>query len=298
MSGVGSGDVGDSSGGDVGDSSGGDVGGRGVRTGFVTQTHTGEVTWQKAIEEGANLGFDFAELYLDGATERTKLDPAAVRSLADEQGIDLLVHLPFVDVEIGSPREGIREASREEQKACVETAEAMGAEKAVLHASSHATPPEWTREDVEPYLLSAIRELDTFGEEHGVEICVENLPGILFTVHDFDRIFAETDAAMTFDTGHARVDGMDAEDMESFLTAHGDRISHIHVNDARGPADEHVPTGSGTLDLATALAPVRDGWSGTVSVEVYSFDFDYLELSKRKLDEAIRENGSESNQSS
>ncbi|SIR15446.1 Sugar phosphate isomerase/epimerase [Haladaptatus litoreus] len=276
MSGVGSGDVGDSSG-----------GGHGVRTGFVTQTHTGDVSWREAIEEGANLNFDFAELYMDGATERTKLDPEAVRSVADGEDIDLLVHLPFVDVEIGSPREGIREASREEQKACIETAAAMGAEKAVLHASSHATPPEWTREDVEPHLLAAIRELDAFGEEHGVKVCVENLPGILFTVHDFDRIFAETNAAMTFDTGHARVDGMDAEDMESFLTEHGDRISHIHVNDARGPSDEHVPTGSGTLDLETALAPVRDGWSGTVSVEVYSFDFDYLELSKRKLDEAL-----------
>ncbi|GAA0230750.1 sugar phosphate isomerase/epimerase family protein [Haladaptatus pallidirubidus] len=259
----------------------------GVRTGFVTQTHTGDVSWQEAMEEGSNLGFDFVELYMDGATERTKLDPEAVRSLAGTEGLDLLVHLPFVDVEIGSPRERIREASREEQKACIETAGEMAAEKAVLHASTHATPPEWTREDVEPHLLSAIRELDSFGEESGVEICVENLPGILFTVHDFDRIFAKTDAAMTFDTGHARVDGMNAEDMKSFLTDHGDRISHIHVNDARGPADEHVPTGSGTLDLETALSPVRNGWSGTVSVEVYSFDFDYLELSKRKLDDAL-----------
>ncbi|WP_435154408.1 sugar phosphate isomerase/epimerase family protein [Haladaptatus sp. DFWS20] len=255
-----------------------------VRTGYVTQTHTGDVPWQAAIEKGANLGFDFAELYMDGATERTKIDTEAVRSLADAEGIDLLVHLPFVDIEIGSPRAGIREASREEQKACIETAEAMDAEKAVLHASSHATPPEWTVEDVEPHLLAAIRELDSFGEERGVEICVENLPGILFTVHDFDRVFSETDASMTFDTGHARVDGMVAEDIAAFLAAHGDRISHIHLNDARGPVDEHVPTGSGTLDFQTALEPIRDGWSGTVSIEVYTFDFDYLELSKRKLD--------------
>ncbi|WP_266077795.1 sugar phosphate isomerase/epimerase family protein [Haladaptatus caseinilyticus] len=265
-----------------------------VRTGFVTQTHTGEVSWKEAIEQGSNLGFDFAELYMDGATERTKLDPGAVRSLADAEGIDLLVHLPFVDIEIGSPRAGIREASREEQKACIETAEVMGAEKAVLHASSHATPPEWTVEDVEPHLLSAIRELDSFGDEHGVEICVENLPGILFTVRDFDRIFSETNAAMTFDTGHARVDGMDAEDIAAFLDDHRNRISHIHVNDARGPTDEHVPTGSGTLDFDIALEPVRDGWSGTVSVEVYSFDFDYLELSKRKLDGYLGEDKAQS----
>ncbi len=259
-----------------------------VRTGYVTQTHTGDVSWQTAVEEGARIGFDFAELYMDGATERTKLDPDAVRSLAAEEGLDLLVHLPFVDIEIGSPRAGIRETSREEQRACIETASKMGAEKAVLHASSHATPPEWTVEEVEPHLLSAIREIDSFARERDVEVCVENLPGILFTVHDFDRVFAETDAAMTFDTGHARVDGMNAEDIAAFLADHGDRISHVHVNDARRPADEHVPTGSGTLDFETAFAPIRDGWSGTVSVEVYTFDFDYLELSKRKLDGYLR----------
>ncbi|WP_458187612.1 sugar phosphate isomerase/epimerase family protein [Haladaptatus sp. NG-WS-4] len=255
-----------------------------VRIGFVTQTHTGDVSWQEALDQGARLGFDFAELYMDGSTERTTLDPAAITSLAADDGLDLLVHLPFVDVEIGSPRAGIRAASREEQKTCIETAAEMGAEKAVLHASSHARPPEWNVADVEPHLLEAIRELDAFAGERDVEICVENLPGVLFTVHDFDRVFAETEASMTFDTGHARVDRMDAQDIASFLTDHGKRISHVHVNDARRAADEHVPTGSGTLDFETALSPLREGWSGTVSVEVYTFDFDYLELSKRKLD--------------
>ena len=45
--------------------------------------------------------------------------------------------------------------------------------------------------------------------------------------------------------------------------------------------------GSGTTDFATALAPLLDGWEGTLSVEVYTYDFDYLETSKRKLDGAL-----------
>ena len=89
---------------------------------------------------------------------------------------------------------------------------------------------------------------------------------------------------MTLDTGHARVDGMDAAEIAEFLDEHGERVSHVHVNDSRQAADEHVPTGSGNLDFETALAPLREGWTGTVSAEVFTFDFDYIELSKEKLD--------------
>jgi len=255
-----------------------------VRTGYVTQTHTGAVPWQEAVRDGARIGFDFVELYVDGATERTALDLDAVASLVTEEGLDLVVHLPFADLDVGTPRETVREAALDEQRACIDAAAEMGAEKAVLHASSHASPPEWEFEEIRPNLLQSVRDLHEYADERGVEICVENLPSVRFTVHDFETVFEETDAAMTFDTGHARVDGLDAAEMAAFFEEWGDRVSHVHVNDAREAADEHVPTGSGTTDFETALAPLRDDWTGTISVEVYTFDFDYLKLSKQKLD--------------
>jgi sugar phosphate isomerase/epimerase len=260
-----------------------------IRTGFVTQTHTGAVTYQESIAFAGEAGFDFVELYLDGATERHAVDSGAVRRLCEDAGLDLLVHLPFADLDLGTPRVRVREACLDEQRACIRDAAEMGAEKAVLHASSHATPPEWDREDVFPAALESIRRLDGFGTDHDMEICVENLPGVMPTIRDFDAIFAETDAAMTLDTGHARVDGFGADDTAAFIAEHHDRVSHVHANDAREARDEHVPTGSGTTDFRTAFEPLVDsGWDGTISVEVYTFDFDYLELSKRKLDECLR----------
>ena len=228
-----------------------------IRRGFVTQTHTGAVSYQESIAFAGEADLDFAELYMDGATERHAVDTDEVETLCEDADLDLLVHLPFAD---------------------------LGAEKAVLHASSHATPPEWDREDVFPNALESIRRLDSFGADHDVEICVENLPGVMPTIHEFEPIFAETDAAMTLDTGHARVDGMEAEEIATFLRNHADRVSHVHANDARGPQDEHVPTGSGTMDFTTAFEPlVESDWDGTVSLEVYTFDFEYLALSARKL---------------
>ncbi|WP_132060016.1 sugar phosphate isomerase/epimerase family protein [Halorussus amylolyticus] len=255
-----------------------------VRTGYVTQTHTGTVSWRDAVTEGARIGFDYVELYMDGATARTNLDLDAVGSLVEDEGLDLLVHLPFADLDIGTPRDRIRDAALDEHRDCIDAAAEMGAEKAVLHASSHASPPEWDFEKVKPHLLDSIRNLDAYAADRDIEICVENLPGVRFTIHDFETVFAETDAGMTFDTGHARVDGLDAEAMADFLADHRNRVSHVHANDAREAYDEHVPTGSGTLDFGTVFEPLREDWTGTISAEVYTFDFDYLELSKRKLD--------------
>jgi sugar phosphate isomerase/epimerase len=258
-----------------------------IRSGFVTQTHTGDVTATEAIEQADAIGFDFLELYMDGATERTQVDHEGFGDTVDDAGLDLLVHLPFVDLDLGTPRDRVREAALNEHRACLDAAATMGAEKAVLHASTRATPPEWDAETTHPRMLDAVRQLDEYGRETGVEVCVENLPGVSFTVHEFDRVFDETEASMTFDTGHARVDGMDAAASATFLSDHRDRVSHVHVNDARARKDEHVPTGSGTTDFATILEPLREGWDGTISVEVYTFDADYLELSKRKLDEVL-----------
>lgn len=256
-----------------------------IRTGFVTQTHTGDVALDETIEQGAAAGFDFVELYMDGATERSRLDADTVVNHLEEAGVDLMVHLPFVDLDVGTPRDRIRTAAVEELKACLEMAARLGAEKAVLHASTHATSPEWSPAEVTPHLFESVRELHGFAGDRGVEICVENLPDRLVSIHEVDDLLDETDASLTFDTGHARVDGLEAGAMARFLADNRRRVSHVHVNDSRTPKDEHVPTGSGTIDFGTALEPLRNGWGGTMSLEVFTFDFEYLALSKRKFEQ-------------
>lgn len=256
-----------------------------LQVGYVTQTHTGDVTWREALTHGADIGFDFVELYLDGATERTSLDEDAFTDRLAAEDLELAVHLPFVDVDLGSARDRIRRASIDELQACIETSAELGAEKAVVHPSSNAGPPEWDADLLRSNVLESVRGLDTFAADRGVELCVENLPGGLYPVDGFEGVFSETAASMTFDTGHARVDGMDEAAMASFVDEHRDRIAHVHVNDSRVRKDEHVPVGSGTIDFPTALGPLAEDWGGTFSIEVFTFDVDYLALSKRKLDD-------------
>jgi len=251
--------------------------------GFVTQTHTGAVTPLESIQWAADLGYDFVELYMDGRSERTALDREATVTALDESGVGCLVHLPFVDLDLGTPRNKVREGSIRELRACLDVAADLGAKKAVLHASTHATEPEWSERTTKPRILASVRELEAYASARDIELCVENLPDDVYSIHTIDEVLAETDASLTIDTGHARVSGFSASETADFLQTHSERVSHIHINDARQARDEHVPVGSGNTDFETILKPLAD-WEGTLSVEAYTFDKDYMRLSKEKLD--------------
>ncbi|HET7324007.1 MAG TPA: sugar phosphate isomerase/epimerase [Halococcus sp.] len=254
-----------------------------IRRGFVTQIG---MNYEEAIERADEFGLDFVELMMDGAHERTRLEPDSVQKAADEHDLDLTVHLPF-KLDIASPFEHVREGARRELLAAIDTAIECGAEKGVVHASTSAWSPAWEHDELHEHLIGSIDELDGFARERDFEVCVENVPGEFFPSESFPRLFEETDASMTLDTGHARMNGMSSSEMAEFLDTHGERVSHLHLNDTRRPADEHLPFGAGTLDFERIFEPLREDWTGTLSLEVFTLDWEYVETSVRRLDELL-----------
>jgi sugar phosphate isomerase/epimerase len=250
--------------------------------GFVTQLTMDHET---AFDAAAEFGFDFVELLLDGDYERRGFDPAAVRAAADDRGLDLLVHLPF-KLDLGSAYEHVREGAVREVVAAAETAAELGAEKGVAHADSKAWGPAWDDAHLRERVLESVREVEDRSPDD-FEVCFENIPRGAFSTSDFPELFAETDAAMTLDTGHARVDGFDSQGTANFAADHADRISHFHLNDTRRARDEHLPFGSGTIDFRTILGALPDDWSGTLSLEVFTLDYGYVGVSKEYLDEVL-----------
>ncbi|EMA51686.1 hypothetical protein C448_00667 [Halococcus morrhuae DSM 1307] len=252
----------------------------GIRRGFVTQIG---MEYEDAFAHADAFDLDFVELMMDGQHVRNRLDPEAVQESAVENDIDLAVHLPFA-LDIASPFEHVREGALRELLAAIETAADCGAEKGVVHASTSAWSPAWEHDELREQLLDSVRELDGFASEHGFEVCVENIPGEFFPAERFPRLFDATGASMTFDTGHARMNGMDSTDMADFLDSHRDRVTHLHLNDTRRASDEHLPFGAGTLDFGTILDPLREDWTGTLSIEAFTLDWGYMETSVERLD--------------
>lgn len=251
-----------------------------LELGFVTQVG---MHYTGALPVAAAADLDHVELMLDGDHERAAIDPDAVATAADEEGVDCLVHLPFA-FDPCSPYEHVREGALRELDATMETASAFDARKAVVHATSNAWGPAWDDDAVADGIVETLAELDDVATDHGIELCVENIPGDRFGLDEFPRLFDETDVSMTLDTGHAYVEGYDATEQAAFIAEHADRVSHVHINDVRKRADEHVPVGAGVLDFERICAPLE---TATLSVEVFTHSFDYVEESVERLRDAV-----------
>lgn len=256
-----------------------------IRRGYVTQV---ALDTREEIEWAGERGLDFVEFLMDGDLRRGRMAEreAELTDLLAASGLDALVHLPF-PVDVGSPFDPVREGWVAELEACLETAAALGAEKAVLHPESRAWSVTWPDERVRPNVVESVQSLVEFGAARDVEVCVENLFDSTYTIRSIDDLLEETDASMTLDTGHARIEGFSSADTAAFVADHRDRVSHVHLNDTRGPSDEHLPFGAGDVDFDAVLDPLRSDWEGTLSLEVSSPSFAYLSESVARLDDLL-----------
>ena len=259
-----------------------------VQQGFMIE-HGADIRDRFAF--AAECGFDFLELNMDFQFDRTRTDAERVRSLADNYGLTLAVHLPY-RLDPGSHHGYVRDGVCRELEASVDAALEMGASRGVMHATSMAHPEKWTGTEIRPWIYESIRRVNGYAVERGFTVVVENVKGPFFDASDFPELFAETDASACLDTGHAMVSGYDLEWQADLLAEHGDRIAHIHLNTRRGEAgeDEHLPVGIGGQPFDVLTAAMRDiDWSGTCTHEVFGFDSEYVALGKRRFSEWLAE---------
>lgn len=256
-----------------------------VRTGFVVQTGMGV---EEAVETAAAAGLDYVELMTDGDHAHDRIDIERLRTALSAHDVGLAVHLPFGGVDLGSPYDQVRTAGCRVVEATVERAAAAGADRAVAHATSAAWSPAWDEAVLRDALAASMERLAAHGRRHGVEVCFENVPGGLVGLEDLPGLLDRTDASATLDTGHGRIDGYDGTAQGAWLRDHGDRVGHLHLNDTRRARDEHVPFGSGNFEFEPVFdALAETGWSGTLSLEVFTPDLGYVETSADRLHDTL-----------
>jgi sugar phosphate isomerase/epimerase len=225
--------------------------------------------------------FDLVEVSIgEGDRALDAIEAGAVRedlAAADCTGV---VHLPFRQP-LATTVEHFDRANREYLAACLDVAAAMGARKAVAHLDGRGRgvdAAELTRERVRPQ----VEAVAAAGRERGVEVCFENVGNVGgLPLELVGEVVEAADVPLCFDVGHA-FEEAGQDDTESFLRAHGDRVSHLHVHDVRHQGDSHIPIGSGQIDYG-GVADALDEFDGTVTVEVFTDDFDYDELSAEKF---------------
>lgn len=219
--------------------------------------------------------FDFIELSIgERKLPVDDVDRDRLATVRDERDFGLVVHLPFAQP-LATTVPELQRAHLDYLDRVLEAAADLGAEKAVAHASARSPTSDAER----AVLPDAVADLTALGDDHGVEVCVENV-GMLehgFGLLEVADAVADAGGQLTLDVGHAFQEGGN-DLVGAFLASHADLVSHLHVHDARTRGDSHVALGEGEVDWDRVGAGLT-GFDGTATVEVFAEDRVYVERS-------------------
>jgi hypothetical protein len=70
---------------------------------------------------------------------------------------------------------------------------------------------------------------------------------------------------------------------EDFINKFKGKIKHIHLHDNDGNDDLHIPMGTGMINWEELVSLLKKYYDGTITLEIFSRDKDYVLLSKDKL---------------
>lgn len=235
-----------------------------------------EIRWMAEME------LDFIDLTLEppGAAA-WQIDVPGVRRALREHGLQVVGHTAYF-LPLGHPFEAVRRGAIEEFVRCAELFAELGARWMNIHPDKKA--PMHDHEWVINRNLQSLRELLDAGRRFGIGMMVENLPDSFNTPESIGALLAPLpELGLHLDLGHTHLNPHDTA--EAILAAWGARVKHVHLHDnLGGTADLHLPLGAGTLDLERSLRALKGaGYDGTVTLEVFARDQEFLRYSIGKL---------------
>lgn len=233
------------------------------------------------IEWAGDHGFDFVDLCLEpDAAAAENVSGAAIRLALDRKRLGVVGHLAWY-LPIGSPMRQLRDAAVTAIGAYLEVLRDAGAPTATVHA--HWPPSMFTAEEGLAWQSDTLRRAVTIGARLGVGILYEPIGSELDTPENTLRVLdAVPGLGLHVDIGHCNLWGRRPADLIRLFAG---RIRHVHLHDNDGRADLHLPPGTGKIEWPPVIAALRAaGYDGTVTLEVFSRDRDYLLLAKRKVE--------------
>ncbi len=188
--------------------------------------------------------------------------------LAGYQG-RLGIHGPFWGLSIASPDTELRALNQRKFLQGLEVCEVLGASQMVIH-SPYTT---WDFNNLDNFAGRAaydrvlenchktMADVVKRAEDIGVTMVVENIED---KDPDIRRILADSfqslSMAVSVDTGHAHYayGSTGAPPVDYYIRRAGERLSHVHLQDADGYADRHWAIGEGTIGWHGVFAALAE----------------------------------------
>jgi sugar phosphate isomerase/epimerase len=235
------------------------------------------------IESIAALGLEFVDLTLEPPQAASwRIDPYAIRDALQKHNFPVVGHTAFY-LPMGSAIEDLRKASVQELHRCLDAFHIVGASWMNVHPDRHA--PMHSRQFFIEQNLRSFEELMEHARQLGIGIMIENLPGDYNSAPQLGELLDRIpDLGLHLDIGHANLQ-VPFNTTQEILDAYGSRLRHVHLHDNKGGyADLHLPLGSGTVDVHSAIRALkRCGYDGTITLEVFTPDRQYLTYSRDVL---------------
>jgi sugar phosphate isomerase/epimerase len=253
-----------------------------VRLGFAP-INAGMLDLEQSFRLATELELDFVELTFDlQEVEPSTQSSEAVRELTRATGLDVTVHLSYVDLNLASLMPGVRENSVERTNRGLEYALEVRAMIGVLHTGLIPMRHPIILPRARAALAQSLSEIRPL-----VPVALENLG---LDAYDLlrgpDELEAVTKGAglgfgNCLDFGHAMVEGCTTERddgggqgghqaglerLESYK-AGLTKIVHLHLQDTDGSGDHHRALGTGGIDWSTQRDWLR-GFGGSATLEI------------------------------
>lgn len=235
------------------------------------------------IRAYAEAGFDFIDLTLEPQKAYSgTLQIKDVRNALKATGIGIIGHTAHY-LPIATPIPEVRQAAIEEIERDILIFAELGSELVNVHpyvwAPLHET--RWIRQTN----IESFQHLSAKAQASGLRLMLENSPPHFNTPRDLANIFAAVpDMGFHLDVGHANLETEHNMTVE-LASYFADRLCHVHFSDNNGGnLDLHLPLGVGKIDWRWIVHILkRVGYDGTITLEVFAEDREYLYRSRDKL---------------
>jgi sugar phosphate isomerase/epimerase len=236
----------------------------------------------KEIHRIADDGFDFIDLTLEPPAAWLP-DGKEVGRLIADLGLGAVGHTAYY-LPIASPFHELKRQAFDLYVRGLDCFADAGVELVNIHPDNRV--PLHGPDRMRARNAESISELAALAAGRGIKLMVENIDRGFARVDDFIPIFERApETGFHLDVAHAnlRLGLGQSNQTPDFLEAFSDRLSHVHVSDNRGgEADLHLPLGAGNIDWRSIIRLLkRMGYDGTVTLEVFSREREYLRASRR-----------------
>lgn len=183
------------------------------------------------------------------------------------------VHLPFYDLNFGSPDRRICEHSFNSIISGLDFAERIGAQIAVSHLGYNVKLSKNSTEKWLRLFIPVKDKIEKYAARTGIKVVWENTYEKDFYLFD-KMIEFNPGTSFCLDVGHCNCfAGFSAVE---FFNRYSKNIRHFHIHDNDGTEDSHVAPGKGNIDFTQILDIIN---KSTANTAIFELEFDRFERS-------------------